>query len=68
MQEKMEKKIDEIIEHIIAKPVEEISMDDYTILSSEVRDIRFRKSQEESSRRMADLMALSSSYTCGFRS
>ena len=57
MKEQIEKKIAELVSFIINKPVARITLDDYTVLSSELRDIRFRESQAESGKRMADLMA-----------
>ena len=57
MKEKIEGKINEIIEHIVKKPAEEITLDDYTILTNELHDIRSKEAQAESGKRMADLMA-----------
>ena len=57
MEEKINNKIEALIDYIINKPNEEITLDDYNILSAEIRDIRFRKSQEGSTERMARLMA-----------
>lgn len=58
MKEKLESKIDAIINFIINKPEEKITQEDYSILSSELRDIRFRESQADSGKRMAELMAI----------
>lgn len=58
MKEKLENKIDAIINFIINKPEEKITQEDYNILSSELRDIRFRESQADSGKRMAELMAI----------
>ena len=61
MEEKIQAKIDAIIDRIISKPTEEITLDDYTILSSELKDIRFRKSQEETNEQFRkSIMALTS--------
>lgn len=57
MEEKLTDKISSVLEYIIGKPNEEITLDDYTILMNEVKEIRFRKSQEESKGRMAQLLA-----------
>ena len=57
MKEKIEQKIESIIDHIISKPDSEITADDYMILASEVRDIRFRESQSAKERRMEQLLA-----------
>lgn len=58
MKEKLENKIEAIINFIINKPEEKITQEDYNILSSELRDIRFRESQADNGKRMAELMAL----------
>ena len=68
MKEQIEEMIEEIIRVIINKPANRITLDDYTILSSELRDIRFRESQAESGKRMADLMASAFPAVCGFGS
>lgn len=57
MKERIEGKINEIIEFIINKPVEEITLDDYTILTNERHDIRSKEAQAENGKRMAELIA-----------
>ena len=52
MKEKLEKKIEAIVDYIINKPENEITLDDYNVLSSELRDIRFREQQAENAKRM----------------
>lgn len=59
MKEKIEAKIESIIDYIISKPEEEITLDDYTILAAEVRDIRFREADRASKERMEQLLASS---------
>lgn len=59
MKEKIERKIESIIDYISSKPESEITLDDYSILSSELRDIRFREQQFDNARRMSELMACS---------
>ena len=56
MKEKIETKIEAIIDYIISKPDEQITADDYMILASEVRDIRFREADEASKERMERFM------------
>ena len=70
MKERIEEKIGAIIDRIINKPTEEITLDDYTILSSELRDIRFREEKAETDAKFASLMAsnLSAFNSCGFGS
>lgn len=57
MEEKIESKIAGLVEYIIGKPNEAVTLDDYTILAAELKDIRFRKEQEASSDRLNKLMA-----------
>jgi len=57
MKENIEEKIAEIVSFIISKPVSRVTLDDYTILAAELRDLRFRESQEDNGKRLADLMA-----------
>ena len=58
MKEKIEKKIEAIVDYIISKPEEQITADDYMIIASEVRDIRFREAEEIREERMERLLAL----------
>ena len=57
MEDKIQVKIEEIVDYIISKPVEDITLNDYTILHEAIKDIRFRKSQEESTERMRQILA-----------
>ena len=57
MKENIEEKIAEIVSFIISKPVSRVTLDDCTILAAELRDLRFRESQEDNGKRLADLMA-----------
>ena len=59
MRERIEEKIEAIVDLIINKPTEEITLDDYTILSAELRDIRFREEQEANKSKLAELVATS---------
>jgi len=59
MEDKIQGKIDAIIDCILSKPTEIITLDEYTILSSELKDIRFRKSQAESKEHYLKLLASS---------
>ena len=56
MKEKIEKKIEAIVDYIISKPESEITADDYMIIASEVRDIRFRETQSVREERMERLL------------
>ena len=50
----IDKKIRELIDHIIDKPADEITLDDYTVL----RDVRCMESEEDSRERMERLQSL----------
>ena len=58
MKEKIENKIIEIVEHIISKSVEEVTLDEYTILQNELKEITYRESQADHAKRMAELMSM----------
>jgi hypothetical protein len=66
MKEKIEKKIEEIIDYIISKPEEKITTDDYMILASEVRDIRFREHESVKEERMEQLLSVGFPAIGGF--
>ena len=68
MKEKIEKKIEAIVDYIISKPESEITTDDYMIIASEVRDIRFRETQSVREERMERLLALGGPAFEGFGS
>lgn len=57
MKERIEKKIDDIVNYILEKPVEKVTHEDYGILENKLRDIRFRENEHEQAKRMADLVA-----------
>jgi len=57
MKEQIEAKIEELTRFILNKPAARITLDDYTILAAELRDLRFREERSESGKRIADLMA-----------
>ena len=57
MEEKIESKMTEVVDYILSKPKEAITADDYMILASEVRDLRFRREQAEHGDRMGKLLA-----------
>lgn len=63
MMVKIEDKIHEIIEYIISKPAEEITLDEYTVLKNELLDIRAKEDKKENGKRMAELMANALSAT-----
>ena len=65
MEEKIIAKIEEVVDFIISKPVGEVTLNDYTILHEELKDIRFRREQEASSERLRQLMAATGSGCFG---
>ena len=58
MKEKIEAKIEEIVNYIISKPESEITADDYMIIASEVRDIRFREAEAERQGKLERLLSM----------
>lgn len=63
MEEKIIAKIEEVVDFIISKPAGEVTLNDYTVLHEELKDIRFRREQEASSERLRQLMA-ASGFSC----
>ena len=66
MKEKIENKIEKIVDYIISKPESEITRDDYEIIASEVRDIRFREAEKERQERMEHMLAMAGGSFGGF--
>ena len=66
MKEKIERKIEQIVDYIISKPESEITADDYMIIASEVRDIRFREAEEERQAKLEHMLAMASPAFAGF--
>ena len=58
MKEAIETKIEDLVNHIISKPIKEVTLDDYTILTNELREIHNQESQEANGQRMAELMGM----------
>ena len=65
MKEKIEKKIEAIIDYIVAKPESKLTKEDYDILSSELREIRFREQSASNAKRLSDLIAITTSAGLG---
>ena len=57
MEEKIERKMTEVVEYILTKPKETITADEYMILASEKKDLRFRREQAEQGDRMGQLLS-----------
>lgn len=57
MKEKLKAKIDEVLNYIMSKPVENITNEDFAILAGELRDIRFREGDEERNKKYAETLA-----------
>ena len=58
MKEKIEKKISEVVDYIVSKPAKEITLDEYTILQNELKEIAVRESQTDHNKRMAELLSI----------
>ena len=65
MEERIIAKIEEVVDFIISKPAGEVTLNDYTVLHEELKDIRFRREQEASSERLRQLMAATGSGCFG---
>lgn len=57
MEERIESKMTEVVEYILTKPKETITADEYAILTSELKDARFRREQAEQGDRFGKLLA-----------
>lgn len=57
MEEKIQEKINALVDYIVSMPVESLTMDDYMILSSELKDARFRREQGDSNDKFTKLLA-----------
>ena len=66
MKEKIESKLEEIIDYIIGKPVSGISKEDYDILSAEYRRIKYEADAKEKSKKLTEMMVETLGY--GFNS
>ena len=58
MKEAIETKIEELVKYIISKRIEDVTLDDYTVLTNELREIKSKESQAANGQRMAELMGL----------
>ena len=58
MKEKIEGKIHDLIDYITNKPIEEVTLDDYTVLTNELAGIRNAEAKADQGKRMAELMAM----------
>ena len=56
MKEKIENKIAEIIDDIVAKDAGSITKDDYDILAAELRRIIYNEEQKEKNKKIAETM------------
>ena len=57
MKEKLEAKIEEVINLILEKDEEEINPMEYGILDAKLKEIRMKEAQEESNKKYAKTMA-----------
>ena len=64
MKDSIEAKIEDLVNYIISKQITEVTLDDYTILTNELREIHNKESQEVSGQRIAELMGLITSNSC----
>lgn len=66
MKERIEAKIEEIVDYIINKPVEEVTLDEYTVLTNELKGIEYKQTQSDNSKRMAELMSAMVTTPAGY--
>lgn len=66
MREQIEKKIDEIIEHILTKEVGTITYSEYKILDCRSKDLKYAEEQEKRNAEMLQLMTKTFSTGFGF--
>lgn len=57
MKEKLESKIEEVLDYIISKPVENVSHEDFAILSGELQNLRMREGEAERNKKYAETLA-----------
>ena len=57
MKEKIQNKIEDIVDYIVSKPIEEVTLDDYTVLTNELKNIQNQEAQSDNSKRIAELLS-----------
>lgn len=62
MKDKIEAKMNQVIEHIIAKNPEDISYNEYRILDNRLSTIKWEQEQERKDKDMAELMGKAFGY------
>lgn len=56
MIEKLEHKIEEVLEYIINKPADKITTEDFAILAGELKERRFRQNSDKQRTQSAELL------------
>lgn len=57
MKERIEKKLEERLENILNKDVEEITSEEFSMLSTKLNDIKFEETKEERDKEFAELFS-----------
>lgn len=57
MKEKIEAKINEVIEHILSKPVENVTYNDYIILDSKLNTLKAAENSDVHRKEMLELIS-----------
>lgn len=65
MEEKLESKINEMLDYIISKPIENITTEEMAIMASELRERRMHKKTTENEKQWREAMQKLSSCTFG---
>ena len=58
MKDIIEAKILDLVNYIVNKPITEVTLDDYTILTNELQEIRNQEFQASNGQRIAELMGI----------
>lgn len=58
MIEKLEKKIDEVLDYIANKPANEITPEEFVIMTMELKDRRFQENSEKERDKSAEMLRL----------
>lgn len=65
MKEKLQNKIDEVIENILAKDAKKITYNEYYILDNKLSNLKYEEEQETRRGELAEMMAKTFSYGIG---
>lgn len=64
MRNKVEAKLLNLLEYIVNKPVEQLTPDDYMVLSSELRRLKYEEDAAEKNKHLAEAMSAVFTSNC----